>query len=229
MRKAFLVTLCLGMVLGLSVSALAEGIEIDGGYLLGNFDMAGIVESKANGFIISGEMPISGSFGAKVNFASVTGDEFKAVGIPVSGEMDATRFEALATYTLPFALPEGSSIKAVGGYSSATTNVSSVDEYGDPISADVTVSGFLVGAEGKFALGEKLSANGFFGFAVGMKAKADGYADSDMSLTTWQISAAYQITDSISAEVGYMSNTYTDEYDMDLTTDGFFLGARASF
>ncbi|MGE5506950.1 MAG: outer membrane beta-barrel protein [Chitinophagales bacterium] len=233
MKKCLLVVFCLGMVVGLSLSALAGGIEVTGGYLLGNYDFSGLMEAKANGFVVSGEMPITGPIGAKVNFASISGKDFKVGAIQVPDgvfDMEVSRIDLLATYALPLSLPGGASLRALCGYSMTTTNSTQPDEFGDPYTIEAKTNGFLVGAEGKFAVMDKLTVSGEFGMGFGMKMKAAGFADSDMGLTIWRVSAAYQIMDNISAEVGYLSNKFTeDASNLDQTTSGFYVGARASF
>lgn len=77
---------------------------------------------------------------------------------------------------------------------------------------------------------DKLTVNGFFGFGLAMKAKADGYADADYGLTTYRIAASYQVMENIAVQGGYMSSTYSpDEGGLDDVYKGFFVGGRMVF
>lgn len=238
--KNLTVLLALALVLCLSGIAAAAGIDISGGYLFGNFEMGdNTLKSDANGFVLSGEMPISGPIGVKANFLSVTGKDFSVGGVSVPAvyadyyDMSATRFDILGTYDLPVSLPEGASLKALGGYSMTTADFKALGTDGVsvfPMEVKPKTNGFLIGAEGKYPVMDKLTVNGMFGLGLGMKTKVDGSPDEDAGLTVFQVSADYKIQDSISVEAGYASNKFSyDSSAANTTTGGFYLGARASF
>lgn len=230
MKKRLAITLSLVALLCLSSVSMAAGIKIDGGYLLGSFEES-VLEAKANGLVLNAEMDVAEPFGITGHMEMLSGDDFEVGGMAVQGlDMKSTRFDILGTYKLPFESGGGNTLKAVGGYTTNKVEMDSVDEWGDPISVDITISGFLLGASGEFAVMDKLTVNGFFGFGLGMKAEADGYADTDYGLTTYRFGASYQVTDNIAVQGGYMSSTYSpDGPGFDDIYKGFFFGAQAAF
>ena len=219
--------LALAMLLCFSMVVSAEGFKVEGGYLFGNEtigDNTLEIKGKANGFVISGQADIVDSFGAMVNFMSVKNSDFTMNGekIPSDVEASGNRFDLLATYKLPI---ENIVVKAVGGYTFGTDKENfGADEY------KFNNKGFLVGATGDFAIIDKLTVSGLALFGIGVKSEDEAGEKEDLGLTTFKVSAAYEVMDNLAVEAGYLNNKLKDKgTDMKSTMSGFFFGARASF
>lgn len=231
MKKVCLFVLCLMLCLPMAASA---EVAIGGGYFFGGYEGSdGLLKADAGGFMLSGEGNLEGSFGFLGHLEMVQGRDFSVLGVEIPDDllsMNLTRYDILGTYALPVAFGPGSGLKVALGYTSSKITGEAVDEYGDPVSTEATVSGLLAGGAGEFAPVDKLTVRGFVGFGVGVKGKVKGYADADYGLLTYRLAASYAIADNLAAEAGYAHTTYSDQ-DTGVGDEygGFFVGVRAAF
>lgn len=221
MKKFLLIALPLVLIFGVSLSALAEGIKVDGGYLFGTYDVNnGFIKGDARGFLLSGEGAISGPVGLRLDALSLSCSNFKMGGIPVDASIDLTTLNVLGTYALPL---KGVGLKLAAGYHTGTVNFTGVGR--------IALSGFLVGGYGEFSPMDRLTISGSVGLGLGVKGKPEGSPDYDeLDVTLLQVSAAYKVAESVSVLGGYLSHTYTEKTSSQpQTMSGLFVGVQGRF
>ncbi|MGE5552983.1 MAG: hypothetical protein ACM3XZ_03545 [Betaproteobacteria bacterium] len=165
------------------------------------------------------------------------GRDFSVAGAEVLDDLQSmglTRYDILGTYALPVAFGLCTDLKLALGYTSSKITGERVDEYGDPVSIEPTVSGLLAGGAGESVPLDKFTVRGFVGFGVGVKGKVEGVRRNRLRLAhlllTYRVAASYAFADNLAAEAGYAHSTYSNE-DTDIKDEyGWFsVGVRAAF